>query len=121
MEIKLALTMLSISFVITGCTYKSISDVYVEDFYTSSPYTCEMSDVDLNHREAEIFFERAKKVSYRELHEHYNYAPCYIEGWMKKNGEVCDWKIRAGLTGSIDCKGDIKYYVCDECDFLLKK
>lgn len=104
----------------TGFQSNDITDVYVADFGSEDIKRCRPSDVDLSHNEAKKFFIRAKKVEYKVIHDHYNYAPCYIEGTLKYKSTVCEWEIRAGATGHIKCGGDTKYFVCDTCEDLFK-
>lgn len=96
-----------------------ISQVYVEDFQTENMNDCKPSDVDLSNDEAEQFFLRSKKVEYKIIHDHYNVAPCYLEGILKVKNKSCDWKIQASAVGSITCGGELDYYVCDSCDDLF--
>ncbi len=119
MEIKSIILSLFFLFVLTGCASNGISNVYIEDFVTSEPKSCRPSDIDLSNDEAAQFFQLARNVDFSEIHDHYNYAPCYIEGWLKLNGHLCDWKIRAGFTGSISCDGREKYYVCENCEDIF--
>ena len=97
----------------------SITKVYVADFGSEDIKHCRPSDVDLSNNEAKIFFLRAKQVEYKVIHDHYNYAPCYIEGTLKYQSMICDWEIRAGATGHIKCGENITHYVCDVCDDLF--
>lgn len=97
----------------------SISHVYIEDFQTENMNECKPSDVDLNNEEAKQFFLRSTKVEYKTVHDHYNVAPCYIEGTLKTNNNICDWKIQASAIGSISCRGLVNYYVCDSCEDLF--
>jgi len=125
MEIKhmalLALATLTLaSCAVTVVNVNDISDVYVTDFISDDIERCRPSDVDLNHSEAREFFVRAKRVDARTLHNHYNYAPCHIEGILKYRSESCDWEIRAGATGQIRCGNENWYFVCDECDDLFE-
>ncbi len=97
-----------------------ITDVYVADFGSEDIERCRPSDVDLNHSEAREFFLRAREVDYKVIHDHYNYAPCYIEGTLKYNYMNCEWEIRAGATGEIKCNQNINYFVCDTCEDLFQ-
>jgi len=99
---------------------KKVTDVYVTDFQSDDMALCKPSDVDLSHSQAREFFERAKTVTSRELHHHYNYAPCYIEGTLKKGSQVCDFHIRAGATGQIQCGSTVEYFACDDCQVLFE-
>lgn len=96
-----------------------ISEVYVADFKSDDIKTCRPSDVNLNHERARAFFLRAREVDSKTLHDHYDWAPCYVEGTLKLGAQRCDWQIRAGATGQIDCGKEERYFVCDSCDDLL--
>ncbi len=104
----------------TGFQSSNIADVYVADFGSEDIKHCRPSDVDLSHNEAKEFFLRAKKVEYKVIHDHYNYAPCYIEGTLKYKSKVCEWEIRAGATGHIKCGKNTQYFACDTCEDLFK-
>jgi len=96
-------------------------DVYVQDFHSDEPKRCTTADVELSHKQAHEFFKRSKVVTSNTLHDHYEYAPCYIEGTLKYQSKPCDWKIRAGATGSVTCGDKTWYFACDDCDDLFKK
>ena len=95
-------------------------NVYVQDFHSDKPEQCTTADVELGHKQAHEFFKRAKVVSHRTLHDHYEYAPCYIEGTLKYKSKSCDWKIRAGATGSVTYGKEVWYFACDECGDLFE-
>ncbi len=99
---------------------RQITDVYVADFHSDDIERCRPSDVDLSHSQAGDFFNRAKRVDRRTLHDHYNHAPCYIEGTLKYNLKSCDWEIRAGATGHVRCGKVTEYFACDNCEDLFK-
>lgn len=128
MEIKnfsMALIVLCVLFLISCSSNvmntKFIKNLYVDDFYSDEPTNCTTSDVDLNHLQSLQFFKRAKVVEYRILHQHYELAPCYIEGPLIYKGEPCEWEIRAGATGSIKCNDKEWYFACEDCDDLFGK
>lgn len=100
---------------------KLIRDLYVDDFSSDDPANCTTSDVELTHQQALLFFKRARLVEYRIIHQHYELGPCYIEGPLTYNDEPCEWQIRAGATGSINCNDKVWYFVCDNCDDLFGK
>lgn len=104
----------------SGISLPVITDVYVADFQSDDMALCKPSDIDLSHAQASEFFERAKVVISRELHDHYNYAPCYIEGTLKKGSQVCEFHIRAGATGQIQCGSTVEYFACDDCQALFE-
>ena len=111
--------MLLMSGAAAGGASASMVDVFVADFHSDAPASCRPSDVPLDHAQARAFFARAKRVDYRTLHDNYEIAPCHIEGTMRRNGKVCDWKIRPGATGSIRCGSRSFYFACDSCADLF--
>ena len=120
MEIVFKLVYLSVILLLVSCApLKKYSSVYVEDFLTEDIKVCKPSDVDLNNYESEQFFLRSREVEYKIVHDHYNVAPCYLEGVLTINGKVCEWKIQASSVGSIKCSDEVNYYVCDSCEDLF--
>lgn len=99
---------------------RQLADVYVQDFSSDAPEQCRPSDVDLTHAQAKDFFLRAKQVSSRVIHDHYDFAPCYIEGTLTYRGKPCEWQIRAGGTGQIVCGKRTHHFACDACEDLFK-
>ncbi len=120
MEIVFKLVYLPVILLLISCApSQKISSVYVEDFQTEDINVCKPSDVDLNNYEAEQFFSRSKKVEYKIIHDHYNVAPCHVEGLLTLNGNICEWKIQASFIGSIKCSDKVSHYVCDSCEDLF--
>jgi hypothetical protein len=97
----------------------AFSNIYVADFHSDAPASCHASDVPRSHGKAQEFFSRAKEVDYKTLHDHYEQAPCYAEGTLTRQGRSCDWRIRAGGTGSVQCGEQNLYFACDTCDGLF--
>ncbi|MBB3637037.1 hypothetical protein [Variovorax atrisoli] len=97
----------------------AFSNIYVADFHSDSPATCRSSDVPRNHGQAREFFSKAREVDYKTLHDNYELAPCYAEGTLLRHGKSCDWQIRAGATGSVQCGEQKMYFACDDCGDLL--
>lgn len=97
-----------------------LQDVYVADFRSDEIERCRPTDVPLRHSEASAFFMRSKQVDRKILHDHYNYAPCHIAGTLKRQSTPCNWEIRAGATGQIQCGPKTWYFACDQCDDLFK-
>lgn len=97
----------------------AFSNVYVADFHSTEPASCRASDVPRSHGKAQAFFSRAKEVDYKTLHDNYELAPCYAEGTLTRQGRSCDWQIRAGATGSVQCGEQKLYFACDTCDDLF--
>ena len=98
-----------------------VSDVYVADFKSDNMATCRPSDVDLSRNQVTDFFHRARQVESKVLNDHYDLAPCYIQGTLKYRFATCEWEVRAGATGSITCDKHIQYFVCDDCEDLFSK
>jgi hypothetical protein len=124
MEVKMKFSIILAIAVLASCAtqdfyQREITDVYVEDFGSDDIESCRPSDVDLSHHEAKEYFLRARQVEYRVIHDHYDFAPCYIEGTLKYRSSLCEWEIRAGATGHIKCGGETKYFVCDTCEDLF--
>lgn len=123
MEIKTLI--IGIAFLVTmACSAETpnpakFENVYVQDFYSDKPKECTTADVELSHKQAHEFFKRSKIVSSKILHDHYEYAPCFIEGTLKYKSKSCDWKIRAGATGSVTYGDKTWYFACDNCGDLF--
>ena len=98
-----------------------VRDLYVADFKSDNMATCLPSDVDLNRIQVVDFFRRASRIESKVLNDHYDLAPCYIQGTLKYRFATCEWEVRAGATGSITCDKRIQYFVCDDCEDLFSK
>jgi hypothetical protein len=96
-----------------------IEEISVSDFHSDEAEFCRPSDVPLGHREAREFFRLARRVTSRELHDHYDFAPCYVTGPVRYGGRACTFQIRAGATGSITCDEESFDFACDACDALF--
>jgi hypothetical protein len=97
----------------------NVGDVYVADFKSDNMATCRPSDVDLSKTQVADFFRRARAVESKVMNDHYDLAPCYIQGTLKHRFATCEWEVRAGATGSITCDKRIQYFVCDTCEDLF--
>ncbi|SNY49192.1 hypothetical protein SAMN06297280_1284 [Arsukibacterium tuosuense] len=96
-----------------------ISEVYIADFVSDAPEQCGPEDVDLSNNDVTQFFQLAREVEHKVLHDHYNYAPCAIEGTLKLQQQSCSWQVRAGATGYIKCAEQYRYFACDNCAELF--
>lgn len=81
------------------------------DFYTSEPTTCRASDVDLSSIDIGHFFQVAEEVESRVIHDEYDLAPCYLRGSLVRRLELCEWKLRPGFIGTLQCGSSFKYLV----------
>jgi hypothetical protein len=102
-----------------GFDRNDITDVHVDDFQSTEMDHCRPSDVPLGNARAAEFFRRAKLVDARTLHDHYDYAPCFVEGTLKYRSAPCEWRIRTAATGSIRCGEQERLFACDDCDDLF--
>lgn len=99
--------------------WADINNVYIADFVSDAPQQCKPTDVDLSNIQVKQFFQQAAEVEHKTLHDHYNYAPCAIEGTLTYQQQSCNWQVRAGATGYIQCAGDYHYFACDNCEQLF--
>lgn len=81
------------------------------DFYTSEPTTCRPSDVYLSSTDVSHFFQVAQKVESRVIHDDYDLAPCYLKGSVIHRLEHCEWKLRPGFIGTLQCGRSFQYLV----------
>lgn len=95
-------------------------DVYVADFSSREPATCRPADVPLDHAGARAYFQRARVVDYKTIHDHYDVAPCRVEGTLSSGGRICTWTIDAGAVGEVRCGDTTIHFVCDDCDDLFE-
>lgn len=73
------------------------------------------SDFTLSQESAAEFFKSAKPISFEQLHDEYDYLPCYSNGTASVGGESCTWEIRAGNTAELRCGNAVKYFACEDC------
>jgi hypothetical protein len=69
---------------------------------------------DLSQAEATRFLQRALIVTRYELHDSYNFLPCFVRGTAEFNGRPASWEIRAGGTGTITFWSEFTFLVVDE-------
>jgi hypothetical protein len=68
----------------------------------------------LSLHEAQRFLNRAKIITPYELHDSYDWLPCYVTGTAEFRGLPATWLIRLGGTGSITILGEFTYSIADE-------
>jgi hypothetical protein len=111
--------------VLAGCTdlhnTPDLESIVISSFQSQEPESCRSSDVPLDPSRVRAFFQRASKIDSRTLHDRYEWAPCYLEGSLKYNGQVCTWQVRAGATGVVQCPSAEQYFTCEECSDLFAK
>lgn len=93
---------------------KEISDLRLINFHADKSGLCQATDVNLTQQQSHEFFQMAKPVDSRTIHDEYAIAACYIEGTLRYHQiESCQWLIYAGGVGMIQCNQNLQYYVCD--------
>jgi hypothetical protein len=69
----------------------------------------------LSKENAQYYFDNAKQVSARDIHDNYSFLPCFVAGEGHLNKNKCKWEIRAGGTSSITCKEQSILMACEDC------
>ena len=116
---------LGLLMLLSGCSHShtsyinNVEDIVISRFQSEEPQSCRPSDVLLDRNQVRDFFQRAATIDSRTLHDRYEWAPCYLEGTLKYQGQACTWQVRAGATGVIECPALEQYFACDECDDLF--
>ena len=69
----------------------------------------------LTDSQAQSYFYRSIEISAKEMHDQYDYLPCYVRGKCEIYGKACEWEIRAGGTASVDTSSDHYLFGCKNC------
>jgi hypothetical protein len=69
---------------------------------------------DLSPAKAKKILNGAAIVTYREIHDYYDFLPCYVRGNANFHGYPATWEIRAGGTGVITLMGGESFPIADE-------
>lgn len=77
-------------------------------------------DFKLTVRDAVQYFKKSRTITITQLHDNYEYLPCYVRGTATLDGSICKWEIRAGATAEIHCNNQHTILACDECDALFQ-
>jgi len=79
------------------------------------------SDFRLSDQQAQQFFVRSAIITEKQLHDDYEYLPCWVEGTITTGADTATWKIRAGATAEIQrADGTTERRGCQECDDLFQ-
>lgn len=106
----------TISLLSGGCqggTPIKVTEVSGSGTDNNTPAFC--SDFSLSPEQAQMFFDRAEEISSREMHDAYDYLPCYVRGKASYGGQTCEWEVRAGGTGQITCGERSPLMACRNC------
>lgn len=78
-------------------------------------------DFRLNSAQAKQFFAKSRPITAKELHDSYEYMPCWVEGTMADAQGTSKWKIRPIGIGEIQRpNGALDLVGCKTCDDLFK-
>ena len=122
----LALVYILIMFAFSACGSSEKTEVFTEltNIVVQGNKTEEENafckEFSLNAQQAKVFFRKSEIIDAKTMHDNYDYLPCYVYGTLGYNNETCNWEIRAGRTGLIQCPGQDYIIACDSCDELLK-
>lgn len=113
-------------FALAGCsatslqeTKNTISNIRITE--TGSDQGGEFcNNFSLAEAQIEIFFKKAREMTYQQLHDEYDYLPCLVKGTLQRNQQECDFTLRAGATAELTCSDNTQYfYGCTTCDNLF--
>lgn len=77
---------------------------------------CRPADIRLNHAQVAEFFRLANSITLQELNRRHDFAPCQLEGTLRRGQTVCTWKIQASAMGEMTCEGKTTYFVCNSAN-----
>ena len=107
---------LVVALLLAGCFAKADTPVYtIAQRGTDGDKKAFCSDFDMTEAQVEDFFRRSTVISFKTLHDQYDYLPCYVSGSAIINDKTCDWEVRAGGIGIKSCDNIIEYHVCEDC------
>ena len=74
------------------------------------------ADFTLDAAQAREFLSAARILNERELHDNFDYLPCYVQGTGRRDGVPVLWEIRAGGTATVRAEGEAAVLLgCKEC------
>lgn len=73
-------------------------------------------DFTMQEKEIEQFFIKANVKTPREIHDEFEYLPCYIRGTSTHQQQTVSWEIRAGGTARVIYPDDSQIeFGCTDC------
>ena len=85
-----------------GPSLGRISNVQISGSGVDSPADQNLCvNFSLTPEQATEFINRSIIVDHRSIHDHYDFAPCYVRGTGLLKAGIARWEIRAGGTGEI--------------------
>ncbi|MBL4607758.1 MAG: hypothetical protein JKY01_08020 [Pseudomonadales bacterium] len=73
------------------------------------------ADFSITKEEAQYYFDNAKQVSAKDIHDNYSFLPCFVSGEGYLNNKKCAWEVRAGGTSNIRCGEQSILMACENC------
>ena len=93
----------------------AMRDIHVTSRGADRDNTAEMcADFSLTPAEASRFFAKAKLVDFREIHDRYSWAPCYVRGTGRVGRQPVSWEVRAAGTASLTYADGRTQWLADE-------
>jgi hypothetical protein len=75
----------------------------------------------LTPHQAEEFFAKAKPISPEQMHNEFEYMPCWVSGRTVRGSQTDTWKIRpTGIAEVGRADGSSQLLGCWECDDLFR-
>lgn len=97
------------------------ADFYVVEINHPEDSTCTQDEIPLTNTTAKEFFKRARVVTMGEIHDHYDWVECKLEGTARLDDLGCSWWVQGTGIGMIRCgSGEETLVACDdECNDLF--
>lgn len=90
----------SISLIACNSSQKAFTSIKIlEQGFESGGEFCK--DFNLEAAKVKAFFEKAEVKTPREIHDEFEYLPCYVQGSALSDQQTVRWEIRAGGTAKI--------------------
>lgn len=124
-NLRKSTALIGIMVAIAGCALNGSKDFHRASVHSagSDELTSLCVTFRLTDDQTQQFLNRAKPITAQQLHDHYNYLPCYVKGtvmWTDERAVSCDFTIRAGGTAELVCDdGEGYIFACETCDELL--
>ena len=77
----------------------------------------------LTEQEVKQFFKQSEIISFKRIHDSYNWLPCYVRGTYAKEGKIFEWDINAGGFAILKSSDSTTYLGCEEredCENLFQ-
>jgi hypothetical protein len=102
----------AIPLVLASCATPQVgrfSDVLVTDLAK----TANCAGFNVTNQSARDFFTKAKRISAAELHDLYDYGPCFVAGSLVVGSETWRWELGSGGTARVFPPGQEPFLVAD--------